>query len=229
LHEQIKAELGGIGIVSSWGLTEAPILTYSRFGDPDDKMATTEGRPMPRVEVRAVRADGPVAEAGEEGELQVRGPQVTVGYVDGSLDADAFVDGWFRTGDLGVIDSGGFVKITGRLKDVIIRNGENISAKEVEDLIFAHVKVADAAVVGLPDDRTGERVCAVVSTTVGQDPLTFAEMVAHLRASGLRSQAIPERLEYVDALPRNPAGKVVKQVLKDRYGDQTELAPARTD
>ena len=207
LHAQIKAELGGVGIVSGWGLTEAPILTFSAFDDPDEKLATTEGRALDGVELRTV-----------DGELWARAPQVTAGYVDESLDADAFVDGWFRTGDLGTIDEDGYVTITGRLKDIIIRNGENVSAKEVEDLLFAHPTVDDAAVIGLPDDRTGERVCAVVVGSLG-----FAEMQAWLADQGLRRQAVPERLEIVDALPRNPAGKVTKNVLQERFG----VAPVR--
>ncbi len=217
LHADIKRELGGVGIVSSWGLTEAPILTYSSLDDPDDRLATTEGRPLPGVRLRVARLDGTIAASGEEGELQAQGPQVMSGYVDASLDGDAFADGWFRTGDLGIVDPDGYVVITGRLKDVIIRNGENISAKEIEDLIFTHPKVGDVAVVGLPDDRTGERVCAVVSTAPGHVPLTFAEMRAHLADQGLRAQAVPERLEHVEAIPRNPAGKITKQVLKDRF------------
>jgi acyl-CoA synthetase (AMP-forming)/AMP-acid ligase II len=223
MHEQVKRELGGIGIVSSWGLTEAPILTYSTFDDPDDKLATTEGRPMDGVALRAVRADGTVAGAGEEGELQVRAPQVMMGYVDTSLDAGAFSDGWFRTGDLGVIDDAGFVRITGRLKDVIIRNGENISAKEVEDLLFAHPSVADVAVIGLPDERTGERVCAVVCAAEGAPQLSVLEARAYLESRGLRRQAIPEQVEHVETLPRNPAGKVTKQALQARFA-----AAART-
>ncbi len=216
LHRQVKDELGGVGIISSWGLTEAPILTAAAFDDPDDALATTEGRALPGVELRAVTAEGALADPGTEGELQARAPQVTMGYVDASLDAAAFDDGWFRTGDLGVIDKRGYVRITGRLKDVIIRNGENISAKEVEDLLFAHPKVADAAVVGIPDERTGERVCAVVVGAPGAEPLDLVEMGRYLRGQGLRPQALPERLEHVEALPRNPAGKVTKQELRDR-------------
>jgi len=169
------------------------------------------------VRLRSVRPDGTTAAPGEEGELQARGPQVMRGYVDGSLDDDAFADGWFRTGDLGVIDAEGYVRITGRLKDVIIRNGENISAKEIEDLLFTHPAVGDVAVIGLPDDRTGERLCAIVSTAAGQPALTFADMRAHLVAQGVRSQAIPEQLEHLEAIPRNPAGKITKQVLRDRF------------
>jgi cyclohexanecarboxylate-CoA ligase len=217
LHEQVKRELGGVGIISSWGMTEAPVLTSSRFDDTDEQLATTEGRPLEGVHLRAVTADGTPAATGQEGELQVKGPQVTVGYVDEGHLAEAFRDGWLRTGDLGTIDEAGYVRITGRLKDIVIRNGENISTKEVEDLLFAHPAVADVAVIGLPDARTGERVCAVVATQANQ-ALEFDEMARFLAELGLRRQSIPERLELVESLPRNPAGKVTKQVLRDLYG-----------
>jgi cyclohexanecarboxylate-CoA ligase len=219
LHEQVKRELGGVGIISSWGMTEAPVLTASRFDDADAQLATTEGRPLPGVELRVVAADGTLAPTGEEGELQVKGPQVAVGYVDDRHRADAFSDGWLRTGDLGTIDAGGYVRITGRLKDMVIRNGENISAKEVEDLLFTHPGVADVAVIGLPDPRTGERVCAVVSSR-GARPPELDDLARFLREQGLRTQALPERLELVESIPRNPAGKVMKQDLRDRYGTQ---------
>lgn len=203
LHHEMKRELGGVGILSSWGLTEAPILTVNRPGDPDDELATSEGQPGPGVEIRV----------SDDGELLVKGPQVFSGYVDAALDADAFTaDGWLRTGDLGRVDDHGSVVITGRLKDVIIRKGENISAKEVEDLLYRHPAVADAAVIGLPDPEAGERCCAVV---VGS--LTFEEMVAFLDGEGLMKQKIPERLEVVDVLPRNVAGKVLKHELRARY------------
>ena len=141
------------------------------------------------------------------------------GYLDSALDADAFDDeGWFRTGDLGRIDAEGNVTITGRLKDIIIRKGENISAKEVEDLLFTHPKVADAAVIGLPDPSSGERACAVIALKDAGDPVGFDEMEAFLKEKGLRVQAIPEQLEIVDALPRNPSGKVLKQDLRKTYG-----------
>ena len=149
--------------MSGWGLTEAPILTMASVHDPDDKLATTEGRPMPGVLLRAVTLDGTVAGPGEEGELRAKAPQMMRGYLDAALDEAAFdEDGWFRTGDLGVIDEDGYVRITGRLKDVIIRKGENVSAQEVEDLLYEHEQVADVAVIGLPDDERGEMVCAVV-------------------------------------------------------------------
>jgi non-ribosomal peptide synthetase component E (peptide arylation enzyme) len=186
--------------------------------DPDEKLAQTEGSATRGVEIRVVKADGSTARAGEEGELRARGPQLCRGYLDTSLNAQAFDEaGFFRTGDLGTLDAEGFVTITGRLKDVIIRKGENISAKEVEDLLYPHPKVADAAVIGLPDPVLGERCCAVVACRDPADPLRFDEMVAYLARQGLMRQKTPEQLEIVDNVPRNPTGKILKHELRRRF------------
>jgi cyclohexanecarboxylate-CoA ligase len=218
LHYAVKRELGGSGIASGWGLTEAPILTTARHSDPDEKLANTEGFPLPGVVMRVVKSDGSVAAAGEAGELRAKGPQVMVGYVDSRLDAPAFDEqGYFRTGDLGVIDADGYVTITGRLKDVIIRNGENISAKEIEDLLFTHPLIADVAVIGLPDPRVGERACAVVVPVDGNDPPTFVSMQQFLRDKAIRVHAIPEQLEIVTDLPRNASGKILKNQLREQF------------
>ena len=161
--------LGGPGILSGYGLTEAPILTMSTASDGDEALAETEGKAMPGVELKLVTIEGKVCGIGEEGEVRAKAPQLMLGYLDESLHADAFdEDGYFRTGDLGVLDAEGNLKITGRLKDIIIRNGENISAKEVEDLLYTHPKVADVAVIGLPDPKTGERACAIVAPEGGR-------------------------------------------------------------
>ncbi|MBV8690341.1 MAG: AMP-binding protein [Actinobacteria bacterium] len=206
LHADLKAEIGGVGIVSGYGLTEVPILSMAGVHDPDDKLANTEGRVTPGVDLKLV-----------DGEIRVKAPQACKGYLDESLNAEAFdEDGYFRTGDIGVLDDG-FVIITGRLKDIIIRKGENISAKEVEDLLHTHPKVAEAAVIGLKDDTLGERCCAIVASRDKADPLTMQEMVNFLKEKGLRNQAIPEQLEPVDALPRNPTGKVLKHHLQEQY------------
>jgi acyl-CoA synthetase (AMP-forming)/AMP-acid ligase II len=219
LHYEVKEELGGVGIVSGYGLTEAPILTMAHLDDPDDQLADTEGRPGPGVELRIVTLDGEVAGVDEEGEIRAKAPQVLKGYVDSSLDADAFDgDGWFRTGDLGRINAHGNVVITGRLKDVIIRKGENISAKEVEDALFTHPKIADAAVIGLRDPRSGERACAVV-VPADEGPPTLEELFEFLTAGGLMVHKVPEQLEIVDELPRNPSGKVLKHELRAKYSD----------
>ena len=217
LHYDLKREIGGVGIVSGYGLTEAPIVVMATTDDPDQKLADTEGRPTPGVELIVVGLDGTRAGPGQEGEIRLKGPQVIRGYLDPALDAEAFDDdGYFRSGDLGIVDQDGFVTITGRLKDVIIRHGENISAKEVEDLLYAHPAVADVAVIGLPDPKTGERACAVVATKEGQT-FSFDDMTSYLKSSGLRVQAIPEQLELVASVPRNPAGKILKHTLRETY------------
>ncbi len=219
LHFEIRAEMGGAGIVSGYGMTECPIISMNRVGADDEVLAHTEG-PVnpPSAEIRVVTHDGRDAGPDEEGELRVRGPQLFQGYLDPALDAAALDErGYFRTGDLGYLDADGNVVVTGRLKDVIIRKGENISAREIEDLLFEHPKVEDVAVVGLPDPETGEQACAVVVCRDASDPLDFDEMVAFLEAARLMRQKIPERLERVEALPRNPTGKVLKHELRERF------------
>ncbi|MFN2545022.1 MAG: AMP-binding protein [Actinomycetota bacterium] len=218
LHFEVKQELGGVGIVSGYGLTESPILTMAGVDDDDEVLANTEGRPMPGVDLRVVKLEGGVARTGEEGEIRAKAPQLMRGYLDAALDADAFDDdGYFRTGDLGKQDRAGNVTITGRLKDVIIRKGENISAKEVEDLLFEHPSVADVAVIGLPHPELGELACAVVAVGEGADEPSLEELCSFLEGKGLSKRKLPERMEIVDALPRNPAGKVVKNELRDRF------------
>ena len=166
--------------------------------------------------MRAVDPQGRRLRNGQEGELQLRGPQCFSGYVDPTLDeASIDADGWFHTGDLGTIDAAGNVRITGRLKDIIIRNAENISVVEVEEMLYRHPDVADAAVLGLPDPRTGERVVAVVVLRDGRE-VELTDIREHCRLQGLAVQKCPEQLEVVDALPRNAMGKVLKQDLRSR-------------
>ena len=216
LHAEMMDAFGA-PLIGGWGLTESPINTMVHVDDADSKKASTDGRPCPGVQLRVVM-DGRECGPGEEGELRVKGPQVFSGYLDPSLDAEAFDDdGWFRTGDLGVVDADGFVSITGRLKDIIIRKGENISAKEIEDLLFAHPKIADVAVIGLPDAASGERACAVV-VTKGEAPITLDEMRDHLVGARLSMHKVPEQLEFIDTLPRNPTGKVLKKDLRVQFG-----------
>jgi cyclohexanecarboxylate-CoA ligase len=216
LHAEM-VEAFGAPLIGGWGLTESPINTMVHVDDPDAKKAATDGRPCPGVGLRVVM-DGVELGPGEEGELQVNGPQVCMGYLDPALDADAFTDdGWFRTGDLGVVDADGWVSITGRLKDIIIRKGENISAKEIEDILHAHPKVAEVAVIGVADPASGERACAVV-VTAGDTPITFAEMTQHLAAASLSRHKFPEQLEFVESLPRNPTGKILKKDLRTHFG-----------
>ena len=219
LHFEMKREMGGAGVISGYGMTECPILAMNSIHDPDEKLAYTEGRPCPEeVDLRVVRSDETLAGPGEEGEFRVKAPQLCHGYLDESLNASAFdANGYFRTGDLGHLDADGFAVITGRLKDVIIRKGENISAKEVEDLLYMHEEVRDVAVVGLPDPETGERACAVVALENTGKEFSMASMVEFLKNKGLMVQKIPEQLEIVEEVPRNATGKVLKQDLRKRF------------
>lgn len=220
LYVDVQQRLS-LKIVTGYGMTECPMLAWNRPHDADEDLATTEGRAVDGVDIVVVKPDGTRAQVGEEGEVRVRGPMLMLGYVDAALDPAA-IDGagFFRTGDLGRFTASGHLAITGRLKDVIIRNMENISATELENLLFAHPLVGDVAVVGLPDPRTGERVCAVV---VPADPTvapTLDELCAHLLTAGLSKRKLPEQLELCDELPRNAMKKVLKPELRLRYADR---------
>lgn len=220
LFALVRDELGAV-LCHGYGMTEAPMIAQGGPSHSEEQLAHSDGRPVPGMEIRIVKSDGTVAEVGEEGEVTVRGPMLFKGYTDPADNEDAFDgDGFFRTGDLGRMRPDGHIALTGRLKDIIIRKGENVSAQEVEAVLFGHPKVADVAVIGLPDEERGELVCAVVERALGEADLTFDEMVGHLRAAGLMAQKIPEQLEVVDALPRNETlRKVLKYKLRETYGE----------
>jgi acyl-CoA synthetase (AMP-forming)/AMP-acid ligase II len=218
LHYEAKAELGGVGIVSGYGMTESPFIVFGRTDDDDWHHALADGRPGPRVDLRIVKDDGTLAGPGEVGEVRFRSETLMDGYVDPSLDAPAFDEnGYFRSGDLAYLDADGYLVISGRIKDVIIRNMENVSAREVEIPLIDHPKVLIASVIGLPDAKTGERVCAVVVPNSADDPPTLAELCDHLRSTGLNPRKLPEQLEIVDELPLNAMGKVMKLELQRRF------------
>ena len=158
---------------------------------------------------------------GLEGEIRVRGPMLFKGYLDATLDADAFDDlGFHRTGDLGTLDARGVLTVTGRLKDIIIRKGENISAKEIEDLLHQHPAIADVAVIALPDRDRGELACAVIVARNPQQAPTLSELAEYCVSAGLSLRKVPERVEIMSALPRNPTGKVLKYELRARYAER---------
>ncbi len=172
VHYEVRDEIGGRGVVHGYGMTEVPMISNGSPTDSDEQLANTDGTPIEGAEVRIVTLDGRVAGPDEEGEIRVRGPMVFHGYTDPALTAEAFdEDGFFRTGDLGKLRGDGHLTLTGRLKDVIVRKGENISAKEIEDLLYTHPEVIEVAVIGLPDPERGERVCAVVQLADGVDSM----------------------------------------------------------
>jgi len=202
----------------SYGLTECPMVTSGSAADPEDRCAQTDGRPSPGCHVRVVGEAGTPLPAGSEGEIEVFGPQLCLGYLDPALAAEAFTaDGYLRTGDLGVLDAGGYLTVTGRKKDIIIRKGENLSARAIEDVLHEHPDVAEAAVIGVPDPASGERVCACVVLREGAPRLDLAALRTFMSAKQVMRQKIPEQLEVLPALPRNAMGKVLKFELRKRY------------
>ncbi|HSO96928.1 MAG TPA: AMP-binding protein [Acidimicrobiia bacterium] len=218
LHYEVQREVGGRGTVHGYGMTEVPMIAQGSPHDTDEQLANTDGKPVVGIDVRIVSRDGTIAGPDQEGEIRLRGPMVFRGYTDPTLTADAFdEDGYFRTGDLGKLRADGHLVVTGRLKDVIVRKGENISAKEIEDILYTHPGVEDVAVIGLPDPERGERVCAVVQIAAGGAGLSFDEMAAHCRDAGLMVQKVPEQLEVRTEMPRAATGKIVKTKLRDEY------------
>jgi acyl-CoA synthetase (AMP-forming)/AMP-acid ligase II len=207
----------GISIVRKYGSTEHPSITGAVHGDPEGKRLFTDGHPCRGVEIRLVDADGREVEPGTPGEILSRGPDCCIGYTDPALTAAAFDgEGWFRTEDIGVVDAEGWLRITDRMKDVIIRGGENVSAAEVEEVLSRMPGVAEAVVVAGPDPRLGERVCAFLRVDEGAEVPSLDVVRQAMAAAGLARQKWPEAVHPGDDLPRTPSGKVQKAVLRRR-------------
>jgi acyl-CoA synthetase len=210
-----RAASHGISIVRAYGSTEHPSVTGCSFDDPADKRHATDGAPMTGVEIRLLGDDGGPAASGEAGEIWSRGPDLCVGYADPALTGEMFDgDGWYRSGDMGVLDAAGFLTITDRVKDVIIRGGENISAAEIEESIGMLPQVAEVAVVAVPDERLGEHACAVVRLVPGVESVDLSDITAELERIGLARQKWPEELRTVEDFPRTASGKVRKVDLR---------------
>lgn len=219
IYHAVVREMG-CQLTHGYGMTEVPMITMGAPDDTAENLATTEGKPPRGMEIRITDAEGKEVPAGVDGEVRLRGEAVCQGYLDPAQSAGVFdADGFLITGDLGHVRPTGHLVLTGRAKDIIIRKGENISAKEIEDLLHRHPAVGDAAVIGLPDPERGERVCAVVERRPGaDDALTLASLTAYLRGEGLSTYKLPEQLELVEALPRNETlRKVLKYKLRERF------------
>ena len=212
--EAARAAAARLGCVlkRAYGSTEIPTLTATALGDDERARTETDGRAIGGAEVRIASPDGDSLPLGDEGEIWGRAPEMFSGYLDPVVEAFT-TDGWFRTGDIGVLDQDGLLRVTGRMKDIVIRGGENISAPELEELVASHPAVADVAIVGIPDERLGERVCAAVSLRPGAT-LTLDDVVKHLRGLNVATHKLPEQLEIMPRLPRTTSGKVAKAALR---------------
>jgi cyclohexanecarboxylate-CoA ligase len=213
LVEQARAVLG-TKIVSAWGMTENGAVTLIELDDPDERAFTTDGVALPGVELKVVDDEGHTLPAGQPGKLLVRACSNFGGYLKRPQWNGTDAEGWFDTGDLARLDAQGYVRITGRSKDVIIRGGENIPVVEIEALLYRHPAIALAAIVAYPDARLGERACAVVVPKPGQS-IDLPQLVAYLKEQKIAVQYIPERLEVRESMPSTPSGKIQKFKLRD--------------
>jgi cyclohexanecarboxylate-CoA ligase len=213
LVEQARSVLGS-KIVSAWGMTENGAVTLIELGDDDERAFNTDGRPLPGVEIKVVDADGKTLPPGASGELMLRSCSNFGGYLKRPHLNGTDADDWFDTGDMARIDERGYLRITGRSKDVIIRGGENVPVVEIEALLYRHPAVQMAAIVAYPDERLGERACAVVVPRPGQS-IDLPSIVDFLKGQKVALQYIPERLVVRDAMPATPSGKIQKFRLRE--------------
>ena len=214
LIDRVYRELN-LKVCSLWGMTESLSSTLTEPERALEKSSKTDGRPLEGVAVKVVKPDGSLAAVGETGLLKVRGSQMTLGYYK-RPDMEPFdAEGWFDTGDLAYMDDEGYIRINGRMKDIIIRGGENVPIVEIENLLFQHPAVLAAALVGYPDARLGERACAFVTLRPGHK-LDLKMVQDYMAEHKVAKQYWPEHVEVVDDLPKTPAGKVQKFQLRER-------------
>jgi cyclohexanecarboxylate-CoA ligase len=219
LVEQARAVLG-TKIVSAWGMTENGAVTLIKLDDADERAFTTDGLPLPGVELKIANFEGVTLPTGETGRLLVRAASNFGGYLKRPHLNGTDPEGWFDTGDLARLDAQGYVRLTGRSKDVIIRGGENIPVVEIEALLYRHPAVSLAAIVAYPDDRLGERACAVVVPKPGQT-IDLQGIVGFLKSQQVAIQYMPEKLIVRDAMPTTPSGKIQKFKLREMLQTNT--------
>jgi len=213
LVERAQRTLGA-NIVSAWGMSENGAVTTTLLDDDPSRAIDTDGCPLPGTEVKVTDSNGTNQPTGETGRLLVRSSSNFGGYLKRPHLNATDDDGWFDTGDLARLDEHGYIRITGRSKDVIIRGGENIPVVEIENLLYRHPSVAQVALVATPDERLGERACAVVVTKPGKT-FAFDDMIGHLTNQRVAKNYLPEQLVIVDAMPTTPSGKIQKFKLRN--------------
>lgn len=223
LVEQARAALGA-KIVSAWGMSENGAVTTTLLDDDDERAVNTDGRPLPGVEIKVVDASDQPLPAGEAGRLLLRSCSNFGGYLKRPQLNGTDADDWFDTGDLARIDERGYLRITGRSKDVIIRGGENIPVVEIESLLYKHPAVSLAAVVSYPDERLGERACAVVVPKAGQS-IDLAEVQRFMKEHKVAIQYVPERVIVQEAMPATPSGKIQKFKLREAIRELIRNTP----
>jgi 2,3-dihydroxybenzoate-AMP ligase/mycobactin salicyl-AMP ligase len=216
----------GCAFVNAFGSSEGT-NSMTRLDDDLDVICNTVGvRCCPYETYKVIDQNGNELPPNTVGEFVSKGPGIFTGYFRaGEENRNIFMpDGFFRTGDLAKIDENGYITITGRIKDIILRGGENISATEIENLVSMHERVEAVAVVGMPDKELGERICAYVQTLPGNGELTFEEIIAFLKSKGASVLQLPERIVFVDSIPLTKVGKIDKKALREDIRKRMGLA-----
>lgn len=219
---QKARETLGVKVISAWGMTECGAITTTLISDEDERSYNTDGVALPGVEIKITNKQGQQKAVNEAGRLMIRSCSSFGGYLKRSHLNDTDQDDWFDTGDIAYQDEQGYIRICGRKKDVIIRGGENIPVAEIESLLYKHPNIAVIAIVAYPDERLGERACAIVKLKDPTQQLQFTDMVEFLKTHNLAMQYIPERLEIWDEIPMTPSGKIQKFKLRDLLLKSTE-------
>ncbi|MBK5458680.1 AMP-binding protein [Peribacillus sp. TH27] len=210
-------------ILSGWGQTEDGLVTLTRLEDSAEKLTNTDGVPFPEMELKVVNFEGKICAPNEEGDLLARGPALFVGYLKRIDDTIAeHKDGWFITGDRAIMDEEGYIRISGRNKDIIIRGGENIPVAYVENVLYEHPDISSVQVIAVPDVRLQEKACACISVRPGKSPITMESLKKFLYEKGLAKQYWPEQLEIMDDFPRTPSGKIQKFHLREMINEKIQ-------
>lgn len=219
--ERAKQALPQLTVLSLYGRTENVTTTMCTVRDSYERSLTSDGSPLPLQSVRIVDEDGNEVPRGAEGDIAYKGAMHMLEYIHNPEEtAKLFTtDGYSLSGDLGRMDTDGFVRVTGRTKDIVIRGGMNISVRQVEDLLASHPAVQDAAAVAMPDERLGEKVCLYLVPTPGNEGVTLQEISDYLQGHQVAIQKVPERLEIIDAMPMTASGKIQKHILRKMIAD----------
>ena len=215
-------------ITIAYGMTEtSPVSFQSSTSDPLERRVSTVGRIQPHLEAKVVDSDGEVVPVGEAGELWVRGYSVMKGYWgDDERTREAIVDGWMRTGDRATIDAEGYCNIVGRVKDMLIRGGENVYPREIEEFLFTHPKVQSVQVFGVPDQKYGEEICAWIVLKPGAQ--ATEDEIRDFCRDRIAHYKVPRYIRFVSDMPMTITGKVQKFVMRERMVDELKLTENRT-
>ena len=227
--KRVQADMNMTEVTIAYGMTEtSPVSLQSATDDPLERRVSTVGRVQPHVEIKVVDTDGRVVRRGVTGELCTRGYSVMLGYWNDEEKTREAVDvaGWMHTGDLAVMDDQGYVNIVGRLKDMVIRGGENIYPREIEEFLYSHPHIQDVQVIGVPDEKYGEELCAWVKVREGQ--VITADDVRAFCKGQIAHYKVPRHIRFVDEFPMTITGKIQKYIMRQQTIEALALTEQKT-